>query len=312
MNILLIHQYFNTPEQGGPLRSYYLAQGMLEHGHSVTVLTAHNGVGHKQVMLDGLTVHYLPVFYENQLGFIRRVWAFLKFLVLASRKTPQLGRFDLCYAISTPLTVGAIALRVKRKLSLPYYFEVGDLWPEAPIQMGVLKNAWLISFLRSFERRVYAGAEKVIALSPAIKQGVLQSCPQAQVEVLPNMSDCVFFQPGKKAATSKMFTIFYFGAAGKANHLSYLIDVAQMAPAGVRFLIAAKGSELPQLKKQAQNLSNVEFLPYLNRAEFKAYLDQADAVYVSYAKLPVLTTGSPHKFFDGIAAGKLMILNFGG
>lgn len=37
-----------------------------------------------------------------------------------------------------------------------------------------------------------------------------------------------------------------------------------------------------------------------------------DASYVSYADYPSLWTGSPNKFFDGIAAGKLIILNFEG
>ena len=37
-----------------------------------------------------------------------------------------------------------------------------------------------------------------------------------------------------------------------------------------------------------------------------------DVVYVSYANKPVLATGSPNKFFDGLAAGKLMVVNFGG
>jgi glycosyltransferase involved in cell wall biosynthesis len=33
---------------------------------------------------------------------------------------------------------------------------------------------------------------------------------------------------------------------------------------------------------------------------------------VSFRPLPVLETGSPNKFFDGLAAGKLIVLNFGG
>jgi hypothetical protein len=41
-------------------------------------------------------------------------------------------------------------------------------------------------------------------------------------------------------------------------------------------------------------------------------LNVTDAVYVSYADVPVLATGSPNKYFDGLAAGKLMLINFKG
>ena len=41
-------------------------------------------------------------------------------------------------------------------------------------------------------------------------------------------------------------------------------------------------------------------------------LSYTDAVYVSFDKAPILSTGSPNKFFDGLAAGKLIIINFKG
>jgi glycosyltransferase involved in cell wall biosynthesis len=37
-----------------------------------------------------------------------------------------------------------------------------------------------------------------------------------------------------------------------------------------------------------------------------------DASFVSYKNVPILETGSPNKYFDGLAAGKLIITNFGG
>ena len=41
-------------------------------------------------------------------------------------------------------------------------------------------------------------------------------------------------------------------------------------------------------------------------------LEQSDAVYVSFKDVKVLGTGSPNKFFDSLAAGKLTIINFDG
>jgi len=35
MNILYIHQYFKTPDEGGSTRSYYLAKGLVDNGYEV-------------------------------------------------------------------------------------------------------------------------------------------------------------------------------------------------------------------------------------------------------------------------------------
>jgi hypothetical protein len=37
-----------------------------------------------------------------------------------------------------------------------------------------------------------------------------------------------------------------------------------------------------------------------------------DAAFVCYKNVPILETGSPNKYFDGLAAGKLIVINFGG
>ena len=41
-------------------------------------------------------------------------------------------------------------------------------------------------------------------------------------------------------------------------------------------------------------------------------MNVTDAVFVCYKNVPILETGSPNKYFDGLAAGKLIIINFGG
>ena len=52
---------------------------------------------------------------------------------LVSKKTRTIKDVDICYATSTPLTIGLSALKIKKELGIPYYFEVRDLWPEAPV-----------------------------------------------------------------------------------------------------------------------------------------------------------------------------------
>ena len=324
MKVLIVHQYFNTPKSGGPLRSYYLARGLTSYGYQVEIITSHNQKTRLQQEINGFNVHYLPVFYDNSLGFSRRVLAFIKFAWLAYRKAITLDKVDLCYTISTPLTTGWVAQRLKQQLGIPYIFEVGDLWPEAPRQMGAIKSSWLINRIRSFERSIYQQADHLVALSPGIKHSMSETCPDKSITVIPNMSDCRFYNLGPKDhwledlfKVNGKLVVTYFGAAGKANHLEYLVEAARHAnhhDSRIHFLILAQGSELKRIKRLASNyqLNNLDFLAYRNRDELKKVLNVTDVVYVSYADKPVLTTGSPNKYFDGLAAGKLMVVNFKG
>ncbi len=323
MKILLVHQYYNTPETGGPLRSYYLAKGLVHHGYEVEVITSCNGSA-KQTNHSGFKVHYLPISYDNHMGFASRVSAFARFAWLAYKKALTIKGISICYAISTPLSVGWVAKKLKAARNIPYIFEVGDLWPEAPVQMGVLKQQWVINAMRRFEQSVYAGASGVVALSPGIKKGVLNSEANCKVTVVPNMADCQFFQiETKNPQWEKQFgvagktVVTYFGAAGRANHLEYLVEAARAArsrKSQLHFLVVAYGSELEKIKTlaKAYRLDNLSFQDYCNRSQLREIINVTDVVYVSYANVPVLTTGSPNKFFDGLAAGKLVVVNFKG
>ncbi len=294
----------------------------MKNGYEVEMITAHNQKKYKKVVMDGITIHYLPVFYDNKLGFIKRVYAFLKFVILARKKAAEIKKINVCYAMSTPLTVGMITLWIKKRLGIPYYFEVGDLWPEAPIQMGAIKNRFLKKGLYNFEKKVYQEADKLIALSPSIRNSMEKTAPGKQTFVIPNMSDCGFFDMEIKHKTleekfnvENKFVITYFGAVGKANHLEFLVDAAEKChDLRVRFLLMGYGSELPKIKKLAaqKGIRNITFLPYGNKEALKKVLNITDAVYVSYADVPVLQTGSPNKYFDALASGKLIIQNFGG
>ncbi len=317
MKILYIHQYFKTPEEGGSIRSYYLAKGLVDAGHEVTMITAHNSP-YEVKKIYGIEVHYLPVQYDNSFGFLKRLFSFRKFVNLAKKEAKKISKPDLAYVMTTPLTTGFIATYLKEELDIPYYFEVGDLWPEAPIQMGVIQNKWIKKWLYSLEKRFYFEAEKVIALSPAIRNYIEKVSPNTRVYVIPNMADCSFFEAEYSVgdfSENNKFQITYCGAIGKANHLEYLINAARQskeAQLPVHFNIIGYGSEMKRLRSTTKRLKNISFYPHSSKQCVKNLLDKSDAVYVSFKDVKVLGTGSPNKLFDSLAAGKLTIINFDG
>jgi len=314
-NILYIHQYFKTPSEGGALRSYFIATGLVEQGFKVQMITSHNASVYEQKLIEGIVVHYLPVQYSNEMPFRKRYYAFLKFAYKSIRHSKKLQKPDLIYATSTPLSIGLIALWWKWKRNTPYIFEVRDLWPEAPIQLGIIKNIFLKYLSRKLEKATYQNAQKIVALSPGIQSLINDQSLSFKTILVPNMADVQFFQainqPRKNFNT---FMIGYFGAFGYANNLDFIVGIAQSCQQerlNIKFLLAGDGSKKNYLKNTIERLSlrNIEIIPPKNRFEIRDLMTELDACLTSFLCNPIFETNSPNKFFDGLAAGKLSIVN---
>ncbi len=320
----MLHQHFKTPQSGGAIRSYYLAKALVDKDHRVVMITSSSSRNARKEMLEGIEVHYLPVNYDNRFRFYARAWAFVSFVILAAQRASQFRDFDVCYAISVPLTVGLIARWIKFRHGMKYYFEVGDLWPDAPIHMGFVRNGLFQKLLYAMERSIYRSADAVVALSPAIQSSIEVKVPGKRIHLIPNMADCDFYKPETKKPSLEdkfgvrgKFVVSNVGALGVANGLEYFLACAhdsQKTNLSIHFIICGDGAMRESLQAQARklDLKNLSFVDFVNRDGTKEILSITDAVFVCYKHVSILQTGSPNKFFDGLAAGKLIVINFGG
>jgi len=324
MRIIYIHQYFLTPEEGGATRSYHLAKGMAEHGIDVEMVTAHNKSYYDLKIIDGIKVHYLPISYGQQFSFLRRIWAFYTFVLAAKKWIRKLPRPDYLYITSTPLTTGWIGLWAKKKLALPYIFEVRDLWPDAPIQVGAIHNSLVKKLLYALEKRIYQQALKVIALSPGIASNIRKKCPDCELHIVPNFADTDIFTEEKKSTyllekygLKDQLTLTYAGAIGQVNAVAEMLDIAYIAQEKnlpYQFVVMGKGSRLPDLLDKAKKLGLKNFwhIPFGSKKAVAEVLSLSDIAFISFDHLPVLKTNSPNKFFDAIASGKAILVNHKG
>jgi len=229
--ILYIHQYFKTPEEPGGTRSYWFSIELIKNGYDVIMITSRpkqKKLIEKQV-IDGIEVIYIKNFYSNNMGILRRMIAFFNFMIKSAWIALFQRDIHLVFATSTPLTVGIPALLMRWIRRVPYVFEVRDLWPEVPIQMGALKNPLLRKLALMLEKTIYHNAIHIIALSPGMKDGVINKGIEAsKVSIIPNMSKIdKFWQRTKNKLIAEKFNIdlkkmnvIHFGAMGKANGLN--------------------------------------------------------------------------------------------
>ena len=310
--------------RGGAIRSYYLAKALEDHGHRVVLITSFNEEKGKIEDVDGIEVHYLPIAYDNRFKFYARALAFIRFMFGAATVARKFKDFDWCYAISVPLTVGLTARWIQFRFGIPYFFEVGDLWPDAPIQMGYVRNYFFQRFLYAVEQSIYRKAHAIVALSPSIQSAIETKISGKKIHLVPNMADCDFYKPEKKKidleskfGVNGKFVVSYIGAIGVANGLDYFLECAnasRKAGLPVHFIMCGDGASWDGLKSSANKLElqNVSFIDFANRDGVKEIMNITDAVFTCYKSVPILETGSPNKFFDGLAGGKLIIINFGG
>src|SRR5699024_6122687 len=195
--ILYIHQYFKTHSEPDGTRSYCIALELIKQGHQITMVTANPKAveEREEKEIDGIKVIYLKEAYSQDMSIKQRLSSFIGFVRKSIQEAKTHKDIELVIATSTPLTVGITALYMKWFKKAPYIFEVRDLWPEVPIQMGAFKSPFIVKPTRWFEKKIYQNAEHVIALSPGMQDGVVKYIPKERTSMIPNMSKIDQFWP---------------------------------------------------------------------------------------------------------------------
>jgi glycosyltransferase involved in cell wall biosynthesis len=319
MRILYLHQFFITRAGIGGTRSYEFARRFAARGHAVRMVTA--GGGSRSV--DGIEVVGVHGGYSDYVGatavaYPRRMLAFAAFALTATAAALRGPRPDVIYASSPPLTMALPGLAAAARWRAPLVFEVRDLWPEAPIQMGALRNPALRRLARALERLVYSRSARIVALSPGIRDGVVSAgVPAERVTLVPNASDLELFSPTldrdaerRRLGLGEGLVCSYFGTMGEANDLRQVIDAAPLV-ADVTFVLLGDGKHRSELEGRAP--SNVRFLdPVPDKASVARLAAASDACLTIFKDVPVLATNSPNKLFDTFAAGRAAIVNMEG
>lgn len=334
MHILYLHQYFITRAGVGGTRSYEFARAFVAQGHRVTMITAADdsvpwaGGLLRRRAVDGIDVVELRAGSSNYqqgtaVSYPRRILAFALFALASIVAVLRVSRPDVVFATSTPLTIGVPGMIASAFHAAPLVFEVRDLWPEAPVAMGALRNPLVIRLARWLERTIYRRSAHVVALSPGMAEGVVAAgTPAERVSVIPNASDLDLFSPQidgepfrRRLGTAGKFVCTYFGAMGDANDLQQVVAAAKILRGRGRddivFVLCGRGKRRPALEAfcARHGLTNVIFLDAMPKHEVAQLVAASDLGMALFRNLPVLYTCSPNKLFDTFAAGRPALVN---
>ena len=342
MHILYLHQHFTTRRGFTGNRSYEFSKFLLQQGHQITMICS--GVEneprlalqpdelYREIEIDG--IHCVPIQAANanpltitgHSGF-RRMLGFLRFVRVAKMVGRRLEKPDVVFASHTPLTIGLAGVALAKHFGVPHVFEVRDLWPQALINLGVLKNPLVIAWMRRMERKIYRGSAQVVALSPGMKEGVVATgaISEDRVTMIPNASDVGLFRPDHDRSFGRerldlgdRIAAIYFGGMGMANNLEYAIDAAKiLADRGrdeIVIVLHGGGGRRAAHEKQVSDLGlqNVIFSDPVPDKEIVAKIVAACDICLTIYRASKEHTWSPNKMFDALAAGKPVLINVPG
>lgn len=314
-----------------------MAKYLIEKGHSVTMvfgrsprlkspLSNHFVDGLRRGVFEGINLIELDIRYNNKYSLLKRAMIFFSF-AFRSIRLVFTEKYDVVFATTTPLTAGipGIVMKLFGKKK-PFVFEVRDLWPELPREMGLIKNKFVLWLMEILEYLSYNSADVCVALSPGIKQGIERRLKRKKpVFLIPNGSDLQLFRPGQSnekpipGCTENDFIAIFTGAHGIANGLDAALDAAsvlkQKGIKHIKLVFVGDGKKKAHLLQRAakEQLDNCIFLSPVPKKELVCYLQAADIGMMLLDNIPAFYYGtSPNKFFDYISVGMPILNNYPG
>lgn len=324
MNILLIHQIFATPEDGGGTRHFELARCLVGYGHKITVITGdvnylqNSRRDNNRRIYEGIEIIYVKIRSNVHKSLISRAFNFLSFSIQAFFRGLVIPDVDLVWTTSPPLFqafAGLLLALLKRKHCV---FEVRDLWIDFAVQLGILKSPFAIKFLKTIEGILYNHSSLVMINSPGFIPYIPKSVPSGKVHLVPNGVITADFNASEvdrndirsKHSLVDSFVVMYLGNVGIANDMETIIAAAKILEAeqAIKVLIVGGGMEFKKLQQRMGDSHNVRVIGAVPKKDVGKILAASDVCIATLKDIPLFGTVYPNKVFDYMAAKKPTII----
>ncbi len=338
MRLLFISDNF-IPETNAPAsRTHEHCKEWVEKGAEVTVITSfpnfpegkvHKGYKNslkKIEIIDGIKVIRLWSFIRPNKGFVLRILDHISFaisafiyLLLIKRKT-----YDAIIATSPQFFVGLSAMFISKLKTIPWFFEVRDLWPEGIIL--IKKNGLIYRFLEKIEFLYYKNSTGVITLTSSFKSNIIErfNIPDEKISIVYNGSNNKLFSTTKKSNTlasslgvKDKFIFGYAGTIGLSHALDFVLDCSEEIynfDKRIHFLFIGSGSEFDNIQSliKKNNLKNISLVANVPKEKVPYYLSIFDCGLVNLKKYDGYLKVIPSKIFELAAMSKPILLGLQG
>ncbi|WLI90666.1 glycosyltransferase family 4 protein [Massilia sp. R2A-15] len=335
MRILYINHYAGSPRHGMEFRPYYLAREWTRLGHEVHIVaSAHTHLRARQPELmgqsrldetiDGIRYTWFaaPGYSGNGIGRVRNMGAFIARLYRESKRLAAGFKPDVVIASSTyPMDIWP-AHRIARLAGARLVFEIHDLWPLTPIELGGMSRRHpFIMMAQAAEGFAYRNADSVVSMLPKVQtHAESRGMAPHKLHVVPNgidpgewMDDGPALHAHAEDTLAKLrgqglSIVGYAGTHGISNALHTFVDAAKlMRGEQVAFVLVGGGPEKAGLQQWAhsERLSNIHFIDPVVKAQVPALLQWFDVAYIGWRQHSLYRFGiAPNKLMDYMMAAR--------
>ena len=337
MNILYLNHYAGSPRHGMEYRPYYLAREWVQAGHAVRMVAAdyshvrarqpEQAGSRHQELIDGIDYHWVPTppYSGNGLGRVKNIWSFLRQVWRDAGEIARTFRPDIVIASSTyPMDIWVahriVKLARQQGVASRLVFEVHDLWPLSPIELGGMSPSHpFIRLCQAAEDYAYRHADVVVSMLPKVAGHMQQhgldlhklhivpngiTLDEWQGEPPPLRDDVAAHMRACKQAGLQL--VGYAGSHGTPNALEVMLQAASLLrDEPFAFVLVGDGHEKAKLQAQAQQLGleKVAFFDPIPKAQIPSFLAVADIAYIGWQRVPIYRFGiAPNKLMDYMMA----------
>lgn len=310
MKILLIHRYFwpDAPPYAHMLRA--IGGHLARCGHRVSVLSTqpsyHDAATFDEQpareTLDGIEVHRMRLLPEKKKQTGRRLVNMVLFLLRVLGHLLR-HRYDLVtFSTMPPVGLGvtvrlALALTGRRGC---YVYHCQDLYPEAALFGGMMREHAGYRLLRAIERTTCRAAGAVVVLSDDMRQTLLERGVEPdRIRVIDNFSlvapkttatagqelPAALEPEGSQEPADTRFVVLFAGNLGRFQGLEELVEAAHRLSdrPSIVFWIVGEGAVKDELVARAGELvgRTVFFAPYQAPEVAFRIMERADLGVVS-------------------------------
>jgi len=341
MNICWFSHYF-MPEIGAPsARLNDLSKCWITDGHRVQINTCfpnhptgqlYPGYISSRYMcekLDKIQVHRHWTYIAPNSGILKKTIGHLSLWASSTywnKKYIQQQHPDVIIGTSpTPFAAWSGALAAKR-LQRPFIMEVRDLWPEIFMELGILKNPFIIKLLEIYIDYLYRNADAIVTVTESFRRAIIdRGFNPEKITTIPNGADTDFWDVNhaktavclkKDLGLNNKFIVLYIGAHGISHALARILDSAAMLKAEkkIHFLFVGDGAEKNRLIKKAgrNGMTNVTFLDPTDKNGVRDFYAMADICLVPLRNIPLFETFIPSKMFEIMSMQRPIVASVAG
>jgi glycosyltransferase involved in cell wall biosynthesis len=326
MHVLILSQIFPPDMGGSATRAYNVTKGLVLNNVKVTVVAGfpHYPTGNvpKQLRKKALSIEYMEGFkiirtYMPPIpakGLANRVILFASFIISSLFPIPLVGKVDAVFASNPQVLAIFPALIYKFCHRCPIVLNVDDLWPEDPIDLGLMRSNILKKVGKLIAKIAYSMADAITPISPGYVKVICgkYNVNPSKVHVVRGGVDLNKFKAYTKPSKKNLFKVLYSGAFSVAYDFDQVLLAAKILEdvKDVVFILQGGGELAPYLKARVKELKlgNVKVMDnILSRDDVAKLLSEADAVI-----LPLRDFGRPYlgissKLYEYQAVGKPII-----